>query len=131
MNVTRGIDTMTPGSLVRVISDDGADDPAQSVFIGRTGIVSPDDAGAGVIVPMDGHDYHFMPHELRIETAECSQAHAAPALIKCGACAGSGRDPRRCGCAHGCARCDYTGRSVFACLACDGTGEDIMTSQHR
>jgi len=80
VNVTRGIDTVAPGSLVRVISDDGADDPTQSLFIGRTGIVSPQDAGAGVIVPMDGHDYHFMPHELQVEAAdakpaECPQAH--------------------------------------------------------
>lgn len=49
--------------------------------------------------------------------------HAAPALIACTDCDGSGRDKRPCGCQHGCSRCDYTGRSVFACPACDGTGE--------
>jgi hypothetical protein len=79
VNVTPGTDTLTPGSLVLVISDDGEDDPAQSLFVGRLGIVS-EVAGAGVIVPMDGHEYHFMPHELQAVTGDakpgdCPQAH--------------------------------------------------------
>lgn len=112
--MTRGIDAIAPGSLVLIIGDDAVDhDPAQSVFMGHAGTVAPDDAGTGVIVTFADRpgEHAFELHEVRVIEPE-----------RCAECAGSGRSKKPCGCRHGCARCDYTGRSVFACAPCRGTG---------
>ena len=111
---------IAPGSHLRVIADSGVDTPTDSPFIGLVGTVCDEDGGAGVHLRFPNTPN--LTGQYLFETFEVAPAGTGP----CPDCSGTGRDKRRCGCKHGCARCDYTGRSVFGCKSCDGTGEAVQ-----
>lgn len=86
--MTRGIDTITPGSRVRVTSDILAGDPANSELIGREGVIGNEDAGVDVTVTFDGDPtaYRFNPSELQVLAAATDCPHGYRPTDSCPCC---------------------------------------------
>lgn len=86
--MTRGIDLIPPGSRVLVTGDVLAGDPAASPFIGCEGLVSGNDAGADVIVILDGGplSYRFAPSELQVLVPATDCPHGYRPTDSCPVC---------------------------------------------
>lgn len=86
--MTRGIDTIAPGSRVRVTGDILAGDPANSQLIGREGVIGNEDAGVDVTVTFDGDPvaYRFNPSELQILTTATDCPHDYRPTDSCPCC---------------------------------------------